>query len=220
MERQARDFTHLLGRLTGISDVTLNAHFGLYEGYVKALNKIETDLRTADRTSPNYSFDEFSELKRRLAVPFNGMALHEMYFDNLGATDDAGPEGDFEKLAAKSFGSHAAWLEDAKATGVGTNGWVVTALDLSTSRLSNVMLQEHHVGWPFRHVPLIVLDTWEHAFYKDFAAKRKDYIDCFFKNLNWGIVQSRLKDAQRLLGDRPSGATIEHAQWRNPSSQV
>ncbi len=214
MERKARDFSHLLGRLTGISDVTLKAHFGLYEGYVEALNKIEAKLKAADTGSPNYSYDDFSELKRRLAVPYNGMALHEMYFDNLGKSDDSGPEGDFESLATRSFGSFDLWLQDATATGVATNGWVVTSLDLSQARITNVMLAEHHVGWPLRDVPLMVLDTWEHAFYKDFAAKRKDYIDCFFKNLNWSVVQSRLQDAARLLADLPRGSAIEHAQWR------
>jgi len=214
MERQARDYSHLLGRLTGISDVTLKAHFGLYEGYVKALNKIETELKSADRGSPNYSYDAFSELKRRMAVPFNGMTLHEMYFDNLGATADAGPDGAFEKLAAKSFGSYDAWLEDAKATGVATNGWVVTALDLSTGRLNNLLLDEHHVGYTLAHVPVIVLDTWEHAFYKDFTSKRADYIDCFFKNLNWGVVLGRLDAAAKIGGGAKAGAVVEHAQFR------
>jgi Fe-Mn family superoxide dismutase len=214
MERQARDYSHLLGRLTGISDVTLQAHFGLYEGYVKALNHVERELKVADRGSPNYSYDGFSELKRRLAVPFNGMALHELYFDNLGATADAGPDGAFERLVSKSFGSFDAWLADTKATGAATNGWVVSALDLSTGRLHNVMLQEHHVGWPVRHIPLLVLDTWEHAFYKDFGSKRAAYIDAFFKNLNWGIVLSRLTAAENLLDKPKTGSVVEHAQFR------
>lgn len=215
MTRKARDYTHLLGRLNGISDVTLKAHFELYEGYVKALNGIEEKLKGADRDEANYSYGEFSELKRRMAVPFNGMALHELYFDNLGKTADAGPDGAFEQLATRCFGSFDAWLEDAKGTALGTNGWMITALDLTTGRLDNLLLSEHHVGWTLRHLPVLVLDTWEHAFYKDFGTKRKDYVDCFFDNLNWGVCLARLEAASRLAATGEGRAShVTHAQFR------
>ena len=76
MTHEARNFDHLLGKLQGISDNQLKQHFTLYQGYVKKLNEIEDKLGKADRSAANYSFNEYSELKRREPVPFNGTYLH------------------------------------------------------------------------------------------------------------------------------------------------
>src|SRR5215472_6084927 len=81
---EAKSYENLLGgKLKGLSDTQLKAHFSLYQGYVKKLNEIWAALGGADRTHPNYSFDNYSELRRREPVAFNGTYLHELYFDNL-----------------------------------------------------------------------------------------------------------------------------------------
>jgi len=193
MAKEIRSFKHLLGKLDGISDPQLEAHFGLYEGYVKKLNEIEEKLPKTDRGLTNYSFGEFAELKRRYTVPYNGTYLHEMYFDNLVAT--GAPSADFEKLATAAFGGIDGFKADAKATGLAVPGWVVTALETTTGRLNNIQMMEHHIGFPVNHIPVLVMDTWEHAFFLDYKANRGAYIDTFFKNVNWTIVNERLTKA-------------------------
>src|SRR4051812_5568703 len=89
MSHEAKNFDHLLGKLKGISDAQLKAHFGLYQGYVKKINEIEEKLKTTDPSGGNYSFNEYSELKRREAVPLNGAYLHQLYFENLAAPGQA-----------------------------------------------------------------------------------------------------------------------------------
>lgn len=190
MAKEIRNFKHLLGKLEGISDAQLEAHFGLYEGYVKKMNEIEEKLAKTDNSLTNYSFGEFAELKRRYSVPYMGTYLHELYFDNL--IGQGQPSEKFEALAKESFGSLEAWKADAKSTGLAVPGWVLTCYETNTGKLKNVQIMEHHIGFPLFHVPLLVLDTWEHAFFLDHKANRGAYIDVFFKNINWDVVNDRL----------------------------
>ncbi len=196
MAKEIRSFKHLLGHLEGISDAQLEAHFGLYEGYVKKLNEIEEKLEKTDKSLTNYSFGEYAELKRRYSVPYMGTYLHELYFDNLIA--GGSPNGTFEELAKASFGSLDGWKADVKATGLAVPGWVVTCLETTTGRLKNLQIMEHHTGFVVNHIPVLVLDTWEHAFFLDHKANRGAYIDVFFKNINWNIVHDRLNKALTL----------------------
>lgn len=191
MAKEIRSFKHLLGKLDGISDPQLEAHFGLYEGYVKKLNEIEEKLKTTDKALTNYTFGEFAELKRRYGVAYNGSFLHEMYFDNLGAS--GAPGALFTKKCESSFGQFDNWKADSKATGLAVPGWVVTCVDTTTGALVNVQLMEHHIGFPVNHVPVLVMDTWEHAFFLDYKANRGAYIDTLFKNINWNVVNERLQ---------------------------
>src|ERR1700733_1597082 len=115
MAREPKDFKHLLGgNAKGLSDAQLKAHFTLYQGYVKKLNEIREKLGSADRGAPNYSFNEYSELKRREPVAYNGTVLHEMYFENIG-NGAHHPDEHAKKLITNSFGSHDAWIADVKA---------------------------------------------------------------------------------------------------------
>jgi superoxide dismutase, Fe-Mn family len=193
MAKEIRSFKNLLGKLDGISDAQLEAHFGLYEGYVKKLNEIEEKLAKTDRGLSNYSFGEYAELKRRYSVPYNGTYLHEMYFDNLGQGGNAGTA--FEKLVNETYGSMDAWKADVKATGLAVPGWVITCLDTHTGKLCNLQIMEHHIGFTLNMVPLMVMDTWEHAFFLDYKANRGAYIDTFFKNINWSVVNDRTTKA-------------------------
>jgi superoxide dismutase, Fe-Mn family len=190
MSREIKNFKHILGKIDGLSDAQLEAHFGLYEGYVKKLNEIEEKLAKTDKGLSNYSFGEYAELKRRHCVPYNGTFLHEMYFENMVNTGK--PSAEFEKLATANFGSLEAWKADVKATGLAVPGWVVTCVETTTGKLNNVQIMEHHIGFPLNHVPVLVMDTWEHAFFLDHKANRGAYIDVFFKNVNWDVVNKRL----------------------------
>src|SRR6476646_2322873 len=106
---QARQFN--LGGLNGISDRTLEMHFKLYEGYVKETNKLTEKINQFIQDG-NVDQDEmpaYSELTRRLGFEYNGMVLHEYYFDNLissGGTGDPARTSQFVKAAESSFGSY------------------------------------------------------------------------------------------------------------------
>jgi superoxide dismutase, Fe-Mn family len=186
----ARNFDHLLGKIEGLSEGQLKAHFGLYQGYVRKLNEIQDKLKSIDRSTANYSFSEYSELKRREAVAFNGTFLHEMYFENLSPKGGE-PSNELADAIKKSFGSRDAWATDLKAAGASTPGWVILTYSRVDHELHHYILFEHHIGYPVHQEPLLALDCWEHAYMIDYGTTKGDYLSTFLKNIDWNIVNKR-----------------------------
>lgn len=191
MAYAAKDYAKLIG-LAGFSETLLKNHFTLYQGYVTNTNKV---LDTLDALRAEKSgAPEFAELKRRLGWEFNGMRLHELYFENLGGKAPLAPGSGLAGKLAASFGAVEAWEKDFKAAALMRGiGWVVLYEDLASGRLINFWINEHDAGHPAGCAPLLVLDVFEHAFMIDYGLKRADYIEAFFKNIDWAAVESRLK---------------------------
>lgn len=190
MTHTTKDFSSLIGKLEGISDTQLEAHFALYAGYVKKLNEIEEKLKSADKSASNYSFGEYSELKRREAVAFNGTYLHELYFENLGGGDSQ-MSVELNSAIEASFGSLENWESDLKAAATSTPGWVLLTWNLKDSSLHHYIMYEHHIGLPVHQVPILALDCWEHAFMIDYGIKKAEYLSAFLKNVNFNVVNER-----------------------------
>ncbi len=197
MPHVAKDFSGLLGTLRGISDKQLTAHFGLYQGYVKKLNEIEERLQSADPGTANYSYGEFSELRRREAVALNGTYLHQAYFENLSAQGEP-PSQAFQAAVVASFGSWDRYVADLKGSAGSTPGWVLTTLSRIDGRIHNYVMYEHHVGLPTGQEVLLALDCWEHAFMIDYGTAKPDYLKAFLDNVNWGVVNARFAAARAL----------------------
>jgi Fe-Mn family superoxide dismutase len=184
--------------LRGISDETLEIHFGLYEGYVRETNRLNEVIAEMVNggAAEAEKFATFSELKRRLAFEFNGMILHEYYFDNLrkGGGGEPARTSAFRNIAEESFGSFQAWREDF--TNVGRMrgvGWAIAYLNASTGGLSNQWVTLHENGHLAGLKPVLVMDAWEHAFLLDYTpAERPKYIEAFFGNVDWTAVESRM----------------------------
>ncbi|MFC1481200.1 superoxide dismutase [Candidatus Neomarinimicrobiota bacterium] len=189
MTHTAREFNQLLGKLDGISDKQLTAHFGLYKGYVARLNLMEAELKTTDKSHTNYSWGHWSELKRREAVALNGAYLHELYFENLLSKGE--PDAALLAAITESFGSYAELTADLKATALCTIGWVVLTKSRIDGHLHTYLMTEHHVGYPVHQDIVLVLDSYEHAFAIDYGTDRGTYIDAFLKNINWEVVNDR-----------------------------
>lgn len=192
MSYSAKDYTKLIG-MPGFGDPLLNNHFTLYQGYVTNTNKV-LDALDGLAKGDKAATPEFAELKRRLGWEFNGMRLHELYFENLGGTAPLDKGG---KLAAKMtecFGSVEAWEKEFRATGAMRGiGWAVLYQDLASGRLMNFWVNEHDVAHPAGCQPLLIMDVFEHAFMLDYGLKRADYIEAFFRNIDWKAVEARLK---------------------------
>jgi len=192
MAREPKNFDHLLGgNAKGLSDTQLKAHFTLYQGYVKKLNEIREKLGTADRSAPNYSFNDYSELRRREPVAYNGTVLHEMYFENIG-NGSTQPDEHAKKLITASFGSVDAWIADAKACLMSAHGWLVVQFDYEDGKLYNNLVQsEHHTGLFANVHAMIALDAWEHAYFFDYQAGKAKYVEAILSGLNWDVLNQR-----------------------------
>lgn len=197
---KARQFN--LSGLNGISDETLEMHFKLYEGYVKETNNLSERIAKfiKDGKVDQEEMPAYSELTRRLGFEYNGMVLHEYYFDNLksgGGTGDAEANSTFTKNAETSFGSYDIWKADfvgiGKMRGV---GWAICYQDPNSGNLSNHWISLHEVGNVAGFSPILVMDVWEHAYLLDYKpAERPKYIEAFFSNIDWAMVEKRLKSA-------------------------
>ncbi len=136
----------------------------------------------------------FAEMKRRLGWEFNGMRLHEYYFDNLGGKSALHGKSHLAKKFSEDFGSYDAWEKEFKAVGSMRGiGWAALYQDPTNGRLINFWINEHDVAHPAGAKLLLVMDVFEHAFMPDYGTKRADYIDAFFKNISWERVEARLK---------------------------
>jgi Fe-Mn family superoxide dismutase len=186
-----KDYARLIGT-TGFSDALLKNHFTLYQGYVTNTNKeleiLEQLLKEGKSASP-----EYAELKRRLGWEFNGMRLHEYYFDNLGGKVPLDADSRLSKKLIENFGSIDAWEMDFRATGAMRGiGWAVLYQDNVSGRLINFWINEHDGGHPAGCTLILIMDVFEHAFMLDYGLKRADYIEAFFKIIDWNAVESRL----------------------------
>jgi superoxide dismutase, Fe-Mn family len=185
--------------LQGISDRTLDMHFSLYEGYVKAANVLTGHIGEflKDGAIDQEEMPAYSELTRRLGFEYNGMVLHEYYFANMrkGASPRPGNDSAFTRRAEDSFGSFDRWKTDfvsvGKMRGV---GWAICYQHPSTGRLTNHWISLHEYGNVAGFIPVLVMDVWEHAFLLDYApSKRGEYIDAFFSNIDWKAVDRRVQ---------------------------
>jgi Fe-Mn family superoxide dismutase len=192
MPYTAKDYNALIG-MEGFSETLIKNHFTLYQGYVTNTNKVSEILGQMLKDGKTGT-PEYAELKRRFGWEFDGMRLHEYYFENLGGKVPLGRDSKLAKQIQAEFGSYEDWEKDFRATGAMRGiGWVVLYEDASAGRLFNVWINEHDVSHPAGCNPLLIMDVFEHAFMIDYGLKRADYIEAFFKNINWKVVESRYK---------------------------
>jgi Fe-Mn family superoxide dismutase len=192
-----KEQTFDLQGLDGISDTQVTEHLALYAGYVKQVNILNEELAVMigrGRTAVRHP--EFTDLTRHLAFEYNGMILHESYFSGLRPGADPEPPGGSGVSAAlgESFGSVGQWQAAFQALGE-TRGVVILLQDPGTGWLTNHWITLHQEGVPAGFKPLLVMDVWEHAFMQDYrASERPKYIEAFFRNIDWRVIERRLRE--------------------------
>jgi len=192
MAYEAKDYGKLIG-MEGFSETLLTNHFTLYQGYVTNTNKL-TDILAAMLKEGKTATPEYAELKRRFGFEFNGMRLHEYYFENLGGKNPLDRSGALAKKLAGAYGSYDDWEKDFRATGAMRGiGWVVLYQDDTNGGLCNQWINEHEAGHLAGCRPILVMDVFEHAFMLDYGLKRAEYMEAFYKNVDWKVVAARLK---------------------------
>jgi len=192
MKYEIKNFDLLIGT-EGFGEQLLKNHFTLYQGYVNNFNKLDEMLVKIEEEG-KHGTPEYAELNRRLGWEFNGMRLHELYFENLikGGRKIA-DDGKIATAITKEFGSLEFWEKDFRSMGAMRGiGWVVLYYDKAAGRLFNVWINEHDVGHFSGCVPLLVMDVFEHAYMIDYGLKKADYVNAFFKAIDWIVVEKRM----------------------------
>jgi superoxide dismutase, Fe-Mn family len=186
-EIAARELRPELYDMDGLSRASVEAHYKLYEGYVNKRNEILGKLDGVDLSAANQVYSEIRALKVELTFAIGGVKNHEVYFEHLGGYGGE-PDGPIADLIARDFGSTEAWRTDLKATGMAGRGWAWTAYDWDEGRLFNYIGDTQNTFPIWNATPLVALDVYEHAYFLDYQTDRSSYIEAFFNNLDWRVV--------------------------------
>jgi Fe-Mn family superoxide dismutase len=181
--------------LQGISDDTLAIHFGLYEGYVKNTNLLNERIGELRGAGKNAGADPaFAELVRRLGWEFDGMRLHEYYFDNLTSQPRELTSGRLFDALGEQYGGMDGWKKDFAALGAMRGiGWVIAHHDPKSGLIINTWVGDHNVSNLAGCEPIVVMDVWEHAYLRDYKpAEKGKYVESFLANVNWDVCEKRL----------------------------
>lgn len=179
--------------LEGISKDTIDGHLGLYQGYVKHVNLIRDKIAAYSNDEENNGY-AIAEMQRRLGFEFCGMRNHEYYFAQLEGGPKVLPSGPLKEKIEFQWGTVDAWLSKfksiAKTRGV---GWAMLYHDPHTDQLVQTWVDEQQLGQLADLDIILALDMWEHSYMRDYpSSKKMDYVEAFFKNLNWEVVSGRL----------------------------
>lgn len=171
----------------------MTEHYTLYEGYVKKWNEIIDKLRTVDMDSANQAYSEFRALSVEMSFALSGIKNHEVYFGHLGGSGTE-PVGKLAAQIEKDFGSFEQLKKIMTAAGMSARGWAWLVWDRDLNRLLVIVgdSQNTYVDW--NALPLVALDVYEHAYFIDHGTKRAAYIEAFFKNLDWSVVQKNFEN--------------------------
>lgn len=187
MAYDKKDYSRLKG-MAGFSDKALDIHFALYEGYINSVNKL---LELLDTKEPGTV--EYSELQRRFGWEWNGMRLHELYFENMVKGGSILKEGSsLEKEIKRIYGSFENWQKNFVSVGTMRGiGWTILYYDKQADELFNAWINEHDAGHFAGCAPILVMDVFEHAFFPDYGKDKPAYINAFFENINWEEAEKR-----------------------------
>jgi superoxide dismutase, Fe-Mn family len=183
-----------------LSDKTKKAHQELLDNYVETLNKISAKLDGASKEEGNLNSSLWRSLKIDEAYNHNAVFLHGLFFQNISdlKSQIAMDSLTFMRLE-RDFGSFDNWQADFIACAMSSrNGWVITCYNTQLKRYVNVMLDLHSQNLMIGCHPLIVLDCWEHSYYRDYLSNRLIYVKGMMKELNWDIIEERFKVAEKI----------------------
>jgi len=183
-----------------LSNKAKQAHQQLFEQYVDSLNEVSAQLDTVDRDSVDSRDSQFRSLKLDETYNCNAAFLHALYFENIS---DLHSQIKMDSLAfiriERDFGTFDAWQKDFIACALASrNGWAITVYNGFLKRYMNIVVDLHSLNVPINCYPVIVLDMWEHAYYRDYLNDKKAFIFAMMKQLNWSVIENRFVDSEKV----------------------
>lgn len=183
-----------------VSQKTKNSHVDLYKNYIDSLNKVSAKLDSVDKTEVNSRHCDFRSLKLDEIYNLNATWLHELYFANCfdPHSEIVMDSTAFLKIQ-RDFGTFEDWQKDFMACALASgNGWVVLGYHTFLRRYVNFMISNHSCDIPVGVYPVLVVDMWEHAYYKDYTTDKKSYLVSQMREINWNVVEERFKKAEAI----------------------
>lgn len=167
-------------------------HTAHYGGALKAFVGVESQFERSFRAGPAIDAAAFQHLKFLQSSRGNSVILHELYFDGL-TPKAADPPESIRKAIEKRFGSLEKWADDFVASAKAAAGWAMLVIHPVNGRLYNLVSDEHAQGPLWLAAPLVVIDSYEHAFYIDYQNKKAEYVEKFLKFVDWAEADKRFR---------------------------
>ena len=215
-EIQPRQFPAFEKELDGISRKTMEDHRKLYEGYIKKTNSLRKMLNDPGiYEEGNQVFSQLRAVSVDYTFALLGYKNHDIYFGHLGGEGGEDPQGDFaETVEAEYPGGVEMWKQAIRKGAMSARGWVMVGYDLNDGSIFNYLMDTQNLWAVYNMVPILALDVYEHAYARDFGATpdgRGEYVEAFFRNLDWDHVNRQLAQAKaarqgaQSVGDEPKG---------------
>jgi len=187
--------TFNLPDLKGLSAKQIEVHLGLYQGYVKHVNLLRNTIAAYEKTDDEGGKFAIAEMRRRLGFEFNGMRMHEYYFEGFeNGAAEIDDKGALAKCVSEKYGDWNGFIEHFKKVGLGTRGigWVILYYDPKGKTPHVAWVSDHELG-QLAGLPIILaMDMWEHAYMVDYApAEKKQYVETYLANTNWQVAENR-----------------------------
>jgi len=175
-------------------------HLELYDQYVKDFNVISAELDTADRENATSNSSRFRSLKSDETYNMNAVYLHELYFANISDVhSQIGMDSLSYMRLARDFGSFDDWQKDFIACCTASRcGWAITYFSTYLQRYVNCSIDLHSLNVPVGGYPIIVMDVWQHAYYRDYLKDVKTYTYAMMKQINWAVIEKRFEKAEKI----------------------
>ena len=185
------DFSALPAKVPEIDKKLFEMHFTLYRGYVAQVNFLQSMLDDLSLEGAKNQFI-FASIKRQYGFEYDGMRLHELYFENLGGKNSYLGIGVVAKRIAQNFGSYDTWKQHMIQTAMtrGT-GWAILYFNRMTGAMTNAFIEGHDIGLLASECALVIIDLWEHAYITQFGLDRKKYVEIVIDNIDWKVVETR-----------------------------
>jgi superoxide dismutase, Fe-Mn family len=217
-ELKARDWPAFNKDLDGISRQTMQDHFKLYEGYAKKANECRRILNEFeyDEIEGNQVYSQLRAVSVDYTFALLGYKNHDLYFGHLGG-DGGEPNGAFAELVDREFnGGLQEWKKAVRKAASAARGWVMVGYDLNDGSIFNYIMDTQNLWAVYNMVPVLALDVYEHAYTRDYGATpdgRKEYVEAFFRNIDWDHVNRQLAQAQAAKegADRSGAKEPAHA---------
>lgn len=170
-----------------LSDEQINEHYqGHYINYIENFKKIQSKLK-----SSHYNSDNIKSLLTQWNFNYNGLMLHELYFNTIIKTKQ---NDDLKQTISKHFGSVEKFEHLFElALHSSNNGWVLLVYNISTKSINITIIDNHTIHCPLA-IPIVAIDTWEHAYYIDYRSDKNKYVKDVLKNMNWEFINNRIND--------------------------
>ncbi len=207
----ARKFPAFEKELDGISQQTMDEHYKLYEGYVNKTNECRRILNEIDyaQAEGNQVYSHLRAVSIDYTFALLGFKNHDLYFGHLGG-DGGEPNGRFAYLVDQEFNGVEKWKNAVRKAASAARGWVMVGYDLNDGSIFNYLMDSQNLWAVYNMVPVLAIDVYEHAYARDFGATpdgRKQYVEAFFRNLDWDHVNRQLAQAEAArAGAQASGA--------------